>query len=478
MMRSGKGPNQVIPIIHRVAQALLVLLSAYFSLVEKLSAADPGGSSINSITEFDLGFSPKLTQMDAGGQNIFFCMVDENTVAKFDTKLGQVTSKRQIGHSCETMSLDNGGATLLVAGSANTNGAVSRLDAKNLESTPRSVKLGQGVKTPLLADDGQGNVYLGDAGGVQIIKLSADDFVTEKPGAAPADLQSGGFDRQIFYSGSGISAFAVSQAGEVAFVADTASSVLAALETTGKFAVLDRFVQEPNGAAALPNVIVATSVRLDTLSGKTRAVSSVESILVADDNNDRLLVIQYDPLFQTMDLAAESEFRLPVIPGLAAVPGESSLLLAADAEQQTILVASKSSNQAALFARSGSRLTLLRHFVLQDAPSALDMAEDGQSAVIIYPKNSMASRLEARQSAQESDRVQDNFSPNDISQLQELLTDLGMPVGGIDGMLGDKTLRALAQAVEGKKIDLKLEDSGRLRPEELQRALKAFENPD
>lgn len=456
-----------------------ILIIFYLSLNNFSFSAEVGSKGnlyLNSISDINLGVVPNLSLMDSAGRNIFFSTMDQNTIARFDTTFRQVVDQRPLGHTIDALLLDNGGSSLLAAGSKNGNSAISRLDTKNLGSAVSTVVLDQGLRSPLMADDGLGNVYLADAKNAQILRLSVDDFVSEEFGETPKSSRGRSFDEYIFYSGRGIAGFAVSQDGSVAFVADASNPVVSALETSGKFTILDSFSQTSSDPAALPDVISVASIRLSQLSGKRRAATSVESILIADGTNDRLFVAQFDPIFQTMNLVAEAKINLPVVPGAIAQPGESALLIGSDSEQRLILVGSKFSNQAALYVRLESGLKLVRNFVLRGTPSSLDVADNGQSAIIVYPKDSIISRIDARSAAQKSDRIVNIFGSDDVRQLQEMLTKFGSPVGNIDGVIGSRTTRALEEVIKKNNIELSIENFEALSPEQLLDAIKALEN--
>ncbi|MFZ5961382.1 peptidoglycan-binding domain-containing protein [Thalassococcus sp. BH17M4-6] len=182
------------------------------------------------------------------------------------------------------------------------------------------------------------------------------------------------------------------------------------------------------------------------------------SFLVADMGLQVLSLVDYNDLFQSLDPQSTVSFSLaptraisPVLPGTNM--REPAGLVSASCDQSVILVGSRLSFEIDQFARNDglSILELVGTVTLPFLPSDLDVSEDGSYALATSARDNSLLRLAATDGGSGSVRI---IGDPDVRELQRLLTEIGLPVGSIDGLVGANTLRATALAEKQLGIQL------------------------
>ena len=183
-----------------------------------------------------------------------------------------------------------------------------------------------------------------------------------------------------------------------------------------------------------------------TPSVKGQSGKATPSLLIGDHPSLALTIVEFDPVFRTMDVVANAFVGIRIEPGSSVQTDPINnlvtqpMLIGSNDSQTTILVGDLFSTQLVQMTRGTRGVTLERvgEIELPGRPSSISVSGDGKAAVV-----ALANSHEVRilQPSQSTPNVPD---PNaKIKQLQRDLTALGLDVGGIDGKPGAATTSAL-----------------------------------
>ena len=221
----------------------------------------------------------------------------------------------------------------------------------------------------------------------------------------------------------------------------------------GKSYLMSEFrVETASGSLSEPYAITAK------LGPNTCRQDQSASFLVADMSRNVLSLVDFDEGFQSLDVLSFVEFDLaPTRAILGRLEGtnmrEPSGLVSAACDQSVIFVGSKTSTEVAQFARNDALNTLERVGTLRlpGRPSDLAVAASGDFAVAVSAENRAIIRFGNAADGGTGTRIIGNA---DVRELQRTLTEIGFPVGSIDGIIGEKTLWALDLAERRLGVDL------------------------
>lgn len=223
---------------------------------------------------------------------------------------------------------------------------------------------------------------------------------------------------------------------------------------TGKSYVMSEFsVETSTGTLSEPYAVTA-QLRNDPCRN-----DEPTNFLVADMTRSVLSLVEFDESFQSLDMLSLVEFNLaPSRAVLGQLAGtsmrEPSGLISASCDQSAIFLGSKTSSELAQFARNKGLASLERvgTIRLPGRPSAIAVDPSSGFAIVVSADNRLIMRLSNKESEAPNERVIGN---SDVRELQRTLTEIGIPVGSIDGIIGAKTQRAvsLAERKFGVQLD-------------------------
>lgn len=229
-------------------------------------------------------------------------------------------------------------------------------------------------------------------------------------------------------------------------------SRLAAVATGKSYLMSEFSVETASGSLSEPYAISAA------VEDELCRNGAPTSFLVADMSRNVLSLVDFDASFQSLDLLSVVEFNLPQSgPALPVWEGtlirEPSGVIASACDQSVILLGSTTSNQVAQFARNANLATLERVGTvrLPGRPTAIAVDEFARFAIVVSAENRAVMRLSNQTDQTPIERV---IGDPEVRELQRTLTEIGIPVGSIDGILGAKTKRAVDLANKKYNLDI------------------------
>ncbi|MGC3937329.1 peptidoglycan-binding domain-containing protein [Roseobacter sp. EG26] len=227
--------------------------------------------------------------------------------------------------------------------------------------------------------------------------------------------------------------------------------------STGKSYVMSEFgVQTDSGSLGDPYVVSAL------MGNRGCRNDGATSFLIADLNRDVLTLVDYNEPFQSLDTLSIVEFNLAPTRALSpALPGTDlrlpAGLLSSSCDQSVIFLGSRTSNEVAQFARNEflSSLERVGTIRLPARPVDIDVSTAGDFAIAVSAENRTVMRFSTPAEDGGPKRI---IGDADVRALQRALTEAGLPVGSIDGIIGAKTLRAVQ--IAEKKYGVKLDATG------------------
>ncbi|MFK7875744.1 MAG: peptidoglycan-binding protein [Paracoccaceae bacterium] len=222
---------------------------------------------------------------------------------------------------------------------------------------------------------------------------------------------------------------------------------------TGKSYVMSEFgVQTASGVLGEPYAIAA-QIGHDACRG-----DQPTSFLVADMTRNILSLVDFDEAFQSLDMLSFVEFNLsPTRATLGLLEGtsmrEPAALISASCDQSVIFLGSKTSYEVAQFARNQDLNSLERvgTIKLPGRPNDIVVDRTGDFAIAVSSENRAIMRFVNESAENPGDRV---IGDANVRELQRTLTEIGIPVGTIDGIMGTKTMRAVSLAERRFGVEL------------------------
>jgi hypothetical protein len=356
-------------------------------------------------------------------------------------------------HTVDAMTFSEDGNWLFLVGSSNGQGYATRLWLSDMLDTrdpvnpvATTIRLAHLPIEVSAAVDRSGTFYLGDATSSRLTQIPRSAFDNA---AAVDKLEVTVSGSQSFAWGRGVHDLAIS-----AVSAGPRSSVeqkLAFLsyESLPKISVVrlredgaNEVVDTLGGSEAKGSVSPERTPPLAMLI--TKGVvgengSPIISILLGIASS--LAAVDYDPLFQTLNVASGGSVKIRGDQGhttqvdRATKLVRQTMLLGSDDRQATILVGDLSSTQLAQMTRQGVSLEQLGEIDLPGTPTSLSVSSDGGAAVIAIANSRDLQILKPSTTS--------SAPADDVRQLQRELSALGLNVGGIDGVIGKGTIAAV-----------------------------------
>lgn len=434
--------------LYRLLAILIPLLAISASTISA-AAQDATLAPMELGQEIVLPFVPSHV-MFRPGKTQFFVSGDYDPVTQKTRILGYDAEDRSqefeftVQHAIDAMVFSVTGDRLFVVGGKDGEGYVSAF-VLGPDAAPGSgaakVKLAHLPVHASIAVDSQ-TVYVGDATSDRVFKIPSAVFGRER--------QSSDFDStnviSSTYAPGAVHALGVSDGLRLAFVSSEMLPKVWAIQLDGPERVIDEYAQPTTTGSAysgpFPMAFLMTSRNVET-----KGAPGV-SFLIADHVTSSISVVDYDPLFRTMDVVTTAAAGNHLDPGtVVQVDPDTKLikqpmLLGSDDRQRTILVGDLYSRQLVQFSRSAMSTSLERvgELELSTAPVSLAVSGDGSVAVVAIAGSPNLQILTSSNTVTPPSPTEQDTK---IRELQRALTELGLDVGAVDGVRGSTTDRAL-----------------------------------
>ncbi|CDX21350.1 exported hypothetical protein [Mesorhizobium plurifarium] len=434
--------------LHRLL-ATLVLLLAISATIVSAGAQEARQTTMELGPTVALPFVPSHV-MFRPGTNQFFVAGDYNVATQQTRILGYSGEDRLqqfefiVPHSIDAMAFSVTGDRLFVVGGQNGQGYVSAVmltSAAVLEGRPVSAKLAHLPTQASIAVDTQ-SVYVGDATSEKIFRIPSVVFDREHQSS---DFDSTNVISSIYAPGA-VHALGVSDTLRLAFVSSERVPKIWAVQLDGPERVIDEYARPTVTGSGYGGDPIPMAFLITSRSVESKGQPGV-SFLIAEHVASSVSLVDYDPLFQTMDVITTAVAGNHLDPGttVQVYPDtklvKQPVLLGSDDNQSTILVGDLYSRQLVQFSRGPASTALERVGVLDlpSAPTSLAVSGDGSVAAAAIADSPDLQILTSSAVTSASPTEHDAR----VRELQRKLTELGLDVGAVDGVRGSTTDRAL-----------------------------------
>ncbi|MBB4218867.1 hypothetical protein FHT79_006089 [Rhizobium sp. BK212] len=202
---------------------------------------------------------------------------------------------------------------------------------------------------------------------------------------------------------------------------------------------------------------IQTPLHLVATLRNGRISEQPNSIVIGDSRDGRLLIADLNEEFSSFDIIQVVDLRPLRIS--SSTFGKSPLLVAADTEQDVILVGSQNSTEVFVYSRSTRSVEVQNALKLPFRPSALDVSPRGDIAAFLDARSGRLVIYDDP-AGRSIERPVDAATER-IKEVQRQLSELGYPVGLVDGMDGVQTRTAIAlfQRQQGLKVTGTVDDA-------------------
>lgn len=321
-----------------------------------------------------------------------------------------------------------------------------------------TVSLDGKVSLPSLSVDSSGRLFVGDASAPTVTAIPSYVFdltLTKNL----TEIRASDYGAEIVQPYGGSRSVVVSDSLDLMFVVANDSPAVSAIELRGRNKVSDEYTSDgpSDGASPVPLSLSGPYTYRRSDQGDTT------SLLVASHFEDTLTVLDVDPLFRTLDKVATASVAHDLVPGASIrflagtrlVP--QSALVASSKDQTTILSGNLYSKQLVQFARTDYGLERIGVITLEAPPTNMAISQDGTRALVSLLARAMLISLEADTAGP----FAENEDREKVRQLQRMLSEMGLPVGAVDGVQGPATDRALVRLQTNTGLEFPLDDLDR-----------------
>ncbi|PTE11764.1 hypothetical protein C9427_03480 [Mesorhizobium helmanticense] len=422
----------------RVTLALCALLAAMLPRTVQggmLSTALPVELEIRA---YHLEFTPD-------GNNLILIEGPTDRVVLYDLATASIKFSTQVPHNVSDTTFSSGGDYVFLIGqdSKAGNTAVSRMSLE--DGIVRTVAFDRQLDRPSIAVGPDDRLFVSRylAGTLKQVPIELfDTGLGDSP--IPFDIDRGG--NELLIKAAPVAGIESVPGERILFVSHAFERAVTAIDmqTGGSIDQLKldgKMVDEKEPALHL----------VATFSGQS------DSVVIGDSSGERLLIADVDEAFSSFDIIQVVDLKA-MHRASDAVLRKSPLLIAADAEQNAILVGSENSTEVLVYSRSTRSLEVQNTLLLPFRPSALDVSPKGDTAAFLDAasgrliiQDDPTGRGVAQPVDQEMERVR---------EVQRQLSELGYPVGLVDGLYGTQTSTAIAlfQKQQGLKVTGTLDD--------------------
>jgi hypothetical protein len=368
------------------------------------------------------------------------------TVSAYSVEDASSIFRFYVLHSVDAMAFSGNGDWLFLVGGRNGEGFASRVRVSEaIDARPSAVttiKLAKLPVQPSIAVDREQTLYIGDATSDRLIAIGSSVF--DRAQTVP-ELDATKFESQFFSWAGGVHAIAVSESLNLAFVSNEVVPKISTLRLGGATQVVTELTRSP-GRRDVYGLNPIPLAMLMTTGVKTEGGKWTTSLLIGDHPSLTLTIVDFDPIFRTMDVVAnaligiriepKSNIQVDQVTKLITQP----IMIGSDDRENTILVGDIFSTQLVQMTRGtrGASLERVGEIPIPGFPTSISVSGDGKAAVVAIANSHDVWTLRPPDS---TSSVPDANAK--IRQLQRELAVLGLDVGGIDGRAGQATFAAL-----------------------------------
>ncbi len=450
------------------------------SALAGLLLSDPGSRTLQAYDDIRPDYPVSALLLSDDGSQAYLAENDPKSLTSILHVAGvpdfRDLNAIKLGHDISSIALDpNLPDHIAVAGTNGEADIFSLVDVKTGEVRSLAVRKSGGV--PVFANGGSGRIYFGNSasGSVRVSDIwqlapleSALDTLRNAQNDTPS---------MPIPEFSGVARLAASADGSILFASAADKPFVVALSTDGEFSVIGQIgtpgqQQQQQQQQLQQRNLLPIAFDATLISSSRSKTGETSSFLLADVNQNRLVLADFNAVFSTFDIIADDRLDGNIgISGLSqsGLP-DSFIHLASNADQSVILVGSPSSTTLDLYGRKGPTLQKLLPIRLSGLPQQVVISADGNTALALLQNGNLA-LLSSEQFDAPINKGGDPvyLGDEDTRRLQLELNRLGFPVGAIDGMTGPRTRDAVQEAIRRFNLDPKLTaNDPRLLLEELQ----------
>ncbi len=352
----------------------------------------------------------------------------------FDVDAASMQLEFDLPYVVADAAVDAGARYAFFAGAdpaADGTGVLVRLDLAS--GALATIALYEPLDRPSISVDGAGRVFVADRSSGIVMGFEGE-FFEKAAGGLRLDRKE--FPQNVYLPSGAVGHLDAIPNENVIFVAVPDQQVLLAVDTLNGEA-LDAFsLLRGKGSQTLPAQTVVA--RADG----SRVIAA--SILLGFDSEEALMVVDYDADFRKLYFVGTASFSLRIDEHIKGIETErladNPLLIASDAEQNTIIFGSRYSKQLAFLRRDGHVLERGDVIEMETQPIDIDVSPDGRYAVVVNADGTFAVLRQPEAGAETPAALQGSET---MREVQRALSALGFPVGVVDGMPGPRTRRAL-----------------------------------
>ncbi len=373
----------------------------------------------------------------------------DNNVVLYDLMAKTIKFSTQIPHNVSDSTFSSRGNFLYLIGQTSNSGntAVSRIFLP--DGSVRTVDLDRQLDKPSIALGPSDRLLVAWYLARTLKQIPASLFETG-PDGTPKMFHVGEDGNDVFIGVPPIARIESVSGGRTMFVSHASERAVSAINVeTGRpidHLWLDSKLIDLEGP---PLDLLATSRQTN--------LEQRNSIIIADLSSGRLLLADVDEVFSSFDIIQILALKLPG-PSNKIIHGKSRLLVASDAGQRAILVGSEASTEVLVYSRSARSLEVQNTIRLPFRPSALGVSPNGDIAAFA---DDVSGRLVIQaELTRRLDQELDDEEMERVREVQRQLSELGYPVGLVDGFIGSQTRMAIAhfQGQQGLQVTGTVDD--------------------
>ncbi len=455
------------------------------SALAGLLLSDPGSRTLQAYDDIRPDYPVSALLLSDDGSQAYLAENDPKSLTSILHVAGvpdfRDLNAIKLGHDISSIALDpNLPNHIAVAGTNGEADIFSLVDVKTGEVRSLAVRKSGGV--PVFANGGSGRIYLGNSasGSVRVTDIwelaPLESALDTLKNSAPNDASS-----LPIPEFSGVARLAASADGSVLFASAADKPFVVALSTGKEFSVIGQIgtpgqqqqrLQQQQQQQLKQRNLLPIAFDATLISSSRSKTGETSSFLLADVNQLRLVLADFNAVFSTFDIIADDGLDGNIASSSLSQSGlpDSFIHLASNADQSVILVGSPSSTTLDLYGRKGPTLQKLLPIRLSGLPQQVVISADGNTALALLQNGNLA-LLSSEQFDAPINKGGDPvyLGDEDTRRLQLELNRLGFPVGAIDGMTGPRTRDAVQEAIRRFNLDPKLTaNDPRLLLEELQ----------
>jgi hypothetical protein len=410
-----------------------------------LLAAAPPVESINIPLRAD------FVKILPGDDQVLLISNKDQKVARFDLEKKTVLGSGNLEYNVTDCVVDANGryAYLIAQDNRQDNiGYITRFDIRN--DRVKTITIPERLIQPKIAIAGDGRLFIGDQVSSEVRMVGAESF--EDPGNIFLRTDSSRFG---FLKRGPVASIGVTRDGKFLFVSHIGTAAISIVDTK-KGETLFTY-ELPQKAGVMRPYLMAVA------NGALLKESSRTSVLLGSDQDNSLVVLDFDPRFLNLDVVQAVTLGFGRV--TSDQPKEDQygrpmrLLIGTDPDQHAIMVGHQGSRRVVVLGRQNKIIVQRSVVDLPAEPLYLDVSQGGDFAVVVDKTGNALTII--RRSDGPAIPTAPVLGSDDRRAAQTLLAIQGYPIGAVDGIDGPRTRRAvkLFQEKTGLKPTGDVDDS-------------------